>query len=192
MAHGFNVPVEAKAEGCAALWPKPKEAQKQTCGQLPGRSFIGFWAWKGDSSSVEAFEAFESLLGQEEPAKQAGTVARAPGGVAKLFVAWAGDCRAVLLRGRRSDLSLGRGAVEIGSRDPSRSRRGAFEAMETPARGRRPGRFSLEETPGKVVRQKLETLDTEKDKESTQVTLAKWKDMHGNACFGVGAGSCSF
>ncbi|CAJ1352132.1 unnamed protein product, partial [Effrenium voratum] len=35
------------------------------------------------------------------PEKQPGTVARAVGGVAKLFVAWAGDCRAVLLRGRR-------------------------------------------------------------------------------------------
>jgi len=33
--------------------------------------------------------------------KQACTVARAPGGVAKLFVAWCGDSRAVLLRGRQ-------------------------------------------------------------------------------------------
>jgi len=35
------------------------------------------------------------------PEKQPGTVARALGGVAKLFVAWAGDCRAVVLRGRQ-------------------------------------------------------------------------------------------
>lgn len=33
--------------------------------------------------------------------RQPGTVPRAPGGVAKLFVAWAGDCRAVLCRGRQ-------------------------------------------------------------------------------------------
>jgi len=40
---------------------------------------------------------------ETEPTKedrQPGTVALAPGGVAKLFVAWAGDCRAVLCRGR--------------------------------------------------------------------------------------------
>lgn len=36
----------------------------------------------------------------EAPEKQPGTVPRALGGVAKLFVAWCGDCRAVLLRGR--------------------------------------------------------------------------------------------
>lgn len=36
------------------------------------------------------------------PEKRPGTVARAPGGVAKLFIAWAGDCRAVLLRGRHA------------------------------------------------------------------------------------------
>ncbi|CAE7237986.1 unnamed protein product [Symbiodinium necroappetens] len=64
VSHGFAAPVEAKlAEGCAALWPKPKEAP--------------------------------------EKEKRPGTVARAPGGIAKLFVAWAGDCRCVLLRGRQ-------------------------------------------------------------------------------------------
>ncbi|CAK0904491.1 unnamed protein product, partial [Prorocentrum cordatum] len=35
------------------------------------------------------------------PALRPGTVAAAPGGVAKLFVAWCGDSRAVLCRGRR-------------------------------------------------------------------------------------------
>jgi len=35
------------------------------------------------------------------PEKRAGTVPRAPGGIAKLFVAWCGDCRGVLLRGRQ-------------------------------------------------------------------------------------------
>lgn len=35
------------------------------------------------------------------PEKLPGTVPRALGGVAKLFVAWCGDCRAVLLRGRQ-------------------------------------------------------------------------------------------
>merc|ERR1712083_565913 len=33
--------------------------------------------------------------------KVPGTVATAPGGIAKLFVAWCGDSRAVLLRGRQ-------------------------------------------------------------------------------------------
>eukprot|EP00933_Yihiella_yeosuensis_P025322 TRINITY_DN19670_c0_g1_i1.p1 TRINITY_DN19670_c0_g1~~TRINITY_DN19670_c0_g1_i1.p1 ORF type:complete len:733 (+),score=151.90 TRINITY_DN19670_c0_g1_i1:196-2199(+) len=40
----------------------------------------------------------------KEPAKterKAGTVATAPGGVAKLFLAWAGDCRCILMRGRQ-------------------------------------------------------------------------------------------
>jgi len=36
-----------------------------------------------------------------QPERQPGTVPRALGGVAKLFVAWCGDCRAVLLRGRQ-------------------------------------------------------------------------------------------
>lgn len=36
-----------------------------------------------------------------QPERQPGTVARAPGGVAKLFIAWCGDSRAVLLRGRQ-------------------------------------------------------------------------------------------
>jgi len=37
---------------------------------------------------------------EETPEKQPGTMPIALGGVAKLFVAWCGDCRAVLLRGR--------------------------------------------------------------------------------------------
>jgi len=68
VSHGYEAPVEAPkvGEGCAALWPKPKDAP----------------------------------AAQPEKAR-AGTVARAPGGVAKLFVAWAGDCRCILLRGRQ-------------------------------------------------------------------------------------------
>lgn len=39
---------------------------------------------------------------QEEPTERVpGTVLRAPGGVARLFLAWCGDSRAVLLRGRQ-------------------------------------------------------------------------------------------
>jgi len=38
---------------------------------------------------------------ESQPQRRPGTVPRAPGGVAKLFVAWCGDCRGVLLRGRQ-------------------------------------------------------------------------------------------
>jgi len=73
ISHGFEAPVaptSADSAGCAALWPKPKEEEGKQQQQ------------------------------QQQAERRAGTVGSAPGGVAKLFTAWAGDCRAVLLRGR--------------------------------------------------------------------------------------------
>jgi len=69
--------------------------------------------WKDGSTAVVALvcHGFEVPVApttaaslwppEKNAAKQAGTVARAPGGVAKLFVAWCGDSRGVLLRGRQ-------------------------------------------------------------------------------------------
>eukprot|EP00927_Polykrikos_kofoidii_P046081 TRINITY_DN40274_c0_g1_i1.p1 TRINITY_DN40274_c0_g1~~TRINITY_DN40274_c0_g1_i1.p1 ORF type:complete len:865 (+),score=168.48 TRINITY_DN40274_c0_g1_i1:342-2936(+) len=68
---------------------------------LPGGGAASLWAKVAKKLGTQEEELEEPTIGAGMQERAPGTVLSAVGGVAKLFVAWCGDSRAILIRGRK-------------------------------------------------------------------------------------------